>query len=173
MRSFLFLAFFLTAFASEAAVTINSNLAGVPPVRTSIASCTIVATPADADMSVLDSKCYRDGQFLVINTHVNWTGAGTAGAFTLSIASVTGSPIIDTAAIVNAGATATNQGETALEGVCALYSAGATAWFTYMPIYKTTTTIEIAGGSAHLQGDVPASGSAVKCNIKIPIVGWN
>lgn len=155
---------------SIAAVSVDSAKTGKFPTRTQIAACTIIVTPADADMSVIGSKCYRDGQFLVVNTHVHWTGTGTAGAFTLSIASVTGAPLIDVEALPNGGGTVTNQGEDRLEGDCTYFNA--TTWFEAAPIYKSTTTFELALGSAHLGGTSAGSGGAVKCSVRMPIVGW-
>jgi hypothetical protein len=159
------------AASSIAAVSVDSSKTGKAPTRTSVASCTIVATPADADMVVVGSKCYRDGQFLNIATMVEWNGTGTAGNFTLSIASVAGSPVMDPSALPNGGASSTNKNEDAVDGVCLVFNVGGT-FITFMPVYKSSTTIEMVQSSVRLQGNSYASGSAVKCNLKLPIVGW-
>lgn len=163
----------LLAFLLIGAVAADSSKTGKFPTRTNIESCTLAMTPVDADVSFVGSKCYRDGQFLVIHTHISWAGAGTATALAVSIAGLSGSPVIDGAALPNGGNAASNQAEDMLDGQCLLYSSGAAAWFVYIPIYKSTTTFEMTAGSAHLLQSVPASGSAVKCTVRIPIVGWN
>lgn len=135
-------------------------------------ACTIVATPADVDMTVTGSFCRRVGKMLFVDSLVVWSGAGTAGALTLSIASLPGSPQIDTSVLPASGGSGSNQNEAQL-GYAQLYSAGAGAWFQYSAVYKSTTTVEFATGSAHLQGSTPASGSGFKAHLELPIVGWN
>jgi hypothetical protein len=167
-----FLIVLLMPSLSLAAVSLDSSKTGKFPIRTSIASCTIVATPADADMVVVGSKCYRDGKFLHVATMVEWNGAGTAGNFTISIASVAGSPVIDATALPNNGVASTNKNEDVLDGFNLVFNVGG-SWLIFAPVYKSSTTIEFVLSSVRLQGNSYASGSAAKINLKLPIVGWN
>ncbi len=135
--------------------------------RTAIASCTIAVTPATNLTST--AKCYREGQHLIVDGKITAAGAGDAGVITLSLASVTGTPVIDTAAIVG-GTGATNQTATDL-GRGKWFDAG-NGWLPLWPVYKTTTTIEIDMGTQVLDGAQLASGDAVNYHLELPIVGY-
>lgn len=153
-----------------AVVTDVTKTGATNPFTTKPVACTVTATPADGDMTST-AYCWRVGKHLFVEFQITWAGAGTAGALTASLADITGAPVMDTAVMINAGGN-TNQTE-ALLGYCKVYSQGAAAWFSYSAVYKSTTTMEFAAGSAHLQGNTLASGSSVMCQVRLPIVGWN
>lgn len=132
------------------------------------ATATGIAVTPSTNMAVT-GKAYRQGQYLILNGKVTWSGAGDASPVIVSIASLSGSPVIDTTALVG-GSSTTNQGRTML-GQGMLFSAG-NGWFAYNPVYASTTTFKFAGGSADLTGDVPASGSGLDFHVELPIVGW-
>lgn len=154
------------AFADVSVV--NTANYPVVPFRTNLASCTLTVTPS-TNITVT-SFCARDGQFLIVDVQIEWTGAGDAGVLTLNISGAPGSPVIDTA-YLSGGTAVTNVGETAV-GVSKVFSQGGAAWFTYFPVFKTTSTLVFTGGSGKLDGTTLASGSSVQSMLRIPIVGW-
>ncbi len=112
---------------------------------------------------------HREGPYMVIDAQITWTGTGAAGSVTISIASLPGSPTIDTN-LIPGGTTTTNAGESQL-GYCHVWTG--TTWLSYFPVYASTTTIQFVSGGTRLSGTTYASGAVLNYKLYLPIVGWN
>lgn len=136
------------------------------------ASWTATLTSATNQTSVC--KWRRVGECAEFRGKAQWTGAGGAGALTLTlptagVAGWTAANVIDTTKLVGGSAT-TNAGATFL-GPCLWYDAG-NGWVIQYCVYASTTTVQFAGAGAMVDGSQFANGDAFNFIFEVPIVGW-
>lgn len=113
---------------------------------------------------------HREGQYIVIEGKVKWTGAGGAGAFTVTLpGAAAGSPVIDTAALT--GGTGVANATTTFLGTGYWFDSG-NGWLFIYPVYATTTTVGFVMNTQILDGVQMANGDALNFTIRVPIVGW-
>lgn len=165
---FIFSLLFITLLIpAHATVTVNEYAVGAQQVRqTKLISYT--ATLSSATNATAVTKWGREGQYLIIEGKVKWTGAGGAGNFTITIPTV-GSPLISTADLVGGTGVAN---DTVTKAGTAYWFDNGTGWRDVYPIFATTTTIGFAMADQLFSGDQAASGDALNFSVKVPIVGW-
>lgn len=153
--------------SSFATVTGISKATSAGHTRTLLATCT-TAIASSTNVTIV-TKCYRDGQFLIIEGKAKWTGAGGAGNLTITLPTV-GAPLISTADLV--GGTGVANDTVTRVGAGHWFDSGV-GWRDVYPIFASTTTFNFAMTDQILAGDQFASGDSLNFDVKLPIVGWN
>lgn len=119
------------------------------------------------------TKWARNGQWMIIEGQVKWTGAGGAGAFTVTITG-TGAPTgitIDTAKLC--GGTNTANGSVSMLGPPGYWFDNGTGWLFIFPVYVNTTTVGFIMNAQVLNGSQFASGDMINFSLRVPITGWS
>lgn len=112
----------------------------------------------------------RDGQHLLIEGKVSWTGAGGAGNFTVDLPGAeAGTPLIDTAALP--GGTGTSNQAASLLGDGYWFDSG-TGWAYIYARYVDTNTVGFVRNPQVVDGGDFANGDSFNFSLKLPIVGW-
>lgn len=135
------------------------------PTRTMEQSVTLAPTNATGK-----NIWYQDGQFLICDVQLRFTGAAAAGDYLFSIASLPGSPVIDTNYLPG-GTGTSNQETSAVSDDCYWFDAG-NGWLFICAVFVTTQTIGFVQNVQRVQGDGFANGDSLNFKLKLPIVGW-
>lgn len=137
--------------------------------RTRLASYEAVVS--DLTNATASTLWVQDGQFLVLDGQIKWTGAGAGGALRVDLpGAAAGNPLIDTDAIP--GGTGTDNNTNSLLGYGFWFDSG-NGWLFTNPVYDAdTNTIGFVRNTQVVIGTDFANGDAFNFHVRVPIVGW-
>lgn len=157
---------FYTPAGNGGSSTFTPNLA----INTTPQDCVALglALTSSATNATFTAFCYQQGHYLEIDGKILWSAQGGTGNVTVSIASMTGSPVIDSSVLP--GGTATTTAGSSRLGWGSFWNN--TSFNAAVPIWNTNKTIIFGGGGVFLAGSTISAVWSIDFHAHIPIVGW-